>query len=259
MWDSCWRCFGICPPTGACSAVVNPCIRASFCYMHVPCCSIHVPLYTCALLFHTCALLFHTSALLLHTCALLFYACALLFHTCALLLAAQCCRPADAYLPSVHTRINVPRASFFEKNPFGQAPRPTGACSLLYTCINIAHSFLEGEVQSTHFQVAFLLCTCLLLEMMFTFTDATITNTSTITTGFSVIMACRQSWKLLAAGKAPPDPKGAADGQHVHLQFCNMIINDSTYLLGEALEKLPQVSTTCRLSLNLCKFCPRNA
>jgi len=27
----------------------------------------------------------------------------------------------------------------------------------------------------------------------------------------------------------------------VHLQFCNMIINDSTYLLGEALEKLPQV------------------
>ena len=28
----------------------------------------------------------------------------------------------------------------------------------------------------------------------------------------------------------------------MHLQFCNMIVNDSTYLLGEALEKLPQVS-----------------
>lgn len=27
----------------------------------------------------------------------------------------------------------------------------------------------------------------------------------------------------------------------MHLQFCNMIVNDSTYLLGEALEKLPQV------------------
>ena len=27
----------------------------------------------------------------------------------------------------------------------------------------------------------------------------------------------------------------------MHLQFCNMILNDSTYLLGEALERLPQV------------------
>lgn len=54
-------------------------------------------------------------------------------------------------------------------------------------------------------------------------------------------MCCRDSWKALAAGKGPPGPQGAAEGQHVHLQFCNMIINDSTYLLGEALEKLPQV------------------
>ena len=53
----------------------------------------------------------------------------------------------------------------------------------------------------------------------------------------------RESWKALAAGKAPPDATGAAGGQHVHLQFCNMIVNDSTYLLGEALEKLPQVGT----------------
>ncbi|KAL3145548.1 hypothetical protein ABBQ32_003373 [Trebouxia sp. C0010 RCD-2024] len=54
--------------------------------------------------------------------------------------------------------------------------------------------------------------------------------------------AHRQSWKALAAGKSGgQDPKGPAEGQHVHLQFCNMIINDSTYLLGEALEKLPQV------------------
>ena len=53
--------------------------------------------------------------------------------------------------------------------------------------------------------------------------------------------ACRESWKALAAGRGPPDAQGAAEGQHVHLQFCNMIINDSTYLLGEALEKLPQV------------------
>ncbi len=53
--------------------------------------------------------------------------------------------------------------------------------------------------------------------------------------------ACREAWKALAAGRGPPDARGAAQGQHVHLQFCNMIINDSTYLLGEALEKLPQV------------------
>lgn len=53
--------------------------------------------------------------------------------------------------------------------------------------------------------------------------------------------AHRESWKALATGRGPPDPRGAAEGQHVHLQFCNMIINDSTYLLGEALEKLPQV------------------
>ena len=53
--------------------------------------------------------------------------------------------------------------------------------------------------------------------------------------------ACREAWKALAAGRGPPDARGAAEGQHVHLQFCNMIINDSTYLLGEALEKLPQV------------------
>ena len=51
----------------------------------------------------------------------------------------------------------------------------------------------------------------------------------------------RESWKALAAGRGPPDAGGAAQGQHVHLQFCNMIINDSTYLLGEALEKLPEV------------------
>ena len=60
-------------------------------------------------------------------------------------------------------------------------------------------------------------------------------------------MDCRESWKALAAGKVgAQDPKGAAEGQHVHLQFCNMIINDSTYLLGEALEKLPQVRVVCR-------------
>lgn len=53
--------------------------------------------------------------------------------------------------------------------------------------------------------------------------------------------ACREAWKALAAGRGPPDARGAAEGQHVHLQFCNMTINDSTYLLGEALEKLPQV------------------
>ena len=45
----------------------------------------------------------------------------------------------------------------------------------------------------------------------------------------------------MAAGKGPPDAKVAAEGKQLHLQFCNMIINDSTYLLGEALEKLPQV------------------
>ncbi len=55
------------------------------------------------------------------------------------------------------------------------------------------------------------------------------------------LCVCRESWKALAAGRGPPDARGAAEGQHVHLQFCNMIINDSTYLLGEALEKLPQV------------------
>lgn len=53
--------------------------------------------------------------------------------------------------------------------------------------------------------------------------------------------AHRESWKALAAGRGPPDAQGAAEGQHVHLQFCNMILNDSTYLLGEALEKLPQI------------------
>lgn len=76
----------------------------------------------------------------------------------------------------------------------------------------------------------------------------TVTITITITVAVSVVLACRQSWKLLAAGKAPPDTKGAADGQHVHLQFCNMIINDSTYLLGEALEKLPQVRSIAVLA-----------
>lgn len=53
-----------------------------------------------------------------------------------------------------------------------------------------------------------------------------------------LLLACRQSWKALAAGKAPHDAQG---GMHMHLQFCNMILNDSTYLLGEALERLPQV------------------
>ena len=64
---------------------------------------------------------------------------------------------------------------------------------------------------------------------------------------------CRESWKALAAGRGPPDARGAAEGQHVHLQFCNMIINDSTYLLGEALEKLPQVpcQDTLHLSSNI--------
>ena len=75
---------------------------------------------------------------------------------------------------------------------------------------------------------------------------------------------CRESWKALAAGKAPPDATGAAGGQHVHLQFCNMIVNDSTYLLGEALEKLPQVGThsiqwfTCTLNPMLARVRDRH-
>lgn len=60
--------------------------------------------------------------------------------------------------------------------------------------------------------------------------------------------ACRESWKALAAGQGSPGSGGMAEGQHLHLQFCNMIINDSTYLLGEALEKLPQVVTHQHLS-----------
>ena len=59
------------------------------------------------------------------------------------------------------------------------------------------------------------------------------------------VVLYRESWKALAAGKGP----AGAGGQHMHLQFCNMIVNDSTYLLGEALEKLPQVrSYICRTS-----------
>ena len=156
------------------------------------------------------------------------------------------------FFPFIHTCLSVSRIPVLES--LWDMP-PSQVLALCYVLASVDFIlFLESIWNSpTH---RYLLCFAHMHQYMLPDMTFTAAFTSTIaiiiaismTIVLSTCMACRQSWKLLAAGKAPPDPKGAADGQHVHLQFCNMIINDSTYLLGEALEKLPQVSMACRFS-----------